>query len=133
MIGLMTSVGGFDYLMTRTRGADYIRSMMPTIDADKMMDYINGFPLWASAGWGLGVWGGVLGSILLLLRNKLAVPVFDLSLLGPISGLGYQLRHPADIAGATEGANAVMPYVIIAVALALFVYARRQATRTVLR
>lgn len=127
------SFGGFDYLMTRTRGADYIRSMMPTVDADRLMEYINGFPLWASAGWGLGVWGGVLGSILLLLRNKLAAPIFGLSLIGAISGLGYQLMHPVDIAGATEGANAFMPYVIIAVALALFIYARRQATRAVLR
>jgi hypothetical protein len=137
IVGILSLVwngfGGFDYLMTRTRGADYIRSMMPTVDADRLMDYINGFPLWASAGWGLGVWGGVLGSILLLLRNKLAAPVFGLSLLGALSGLGYQLMNPVDIAGATDGANAVMPYVIIAVAVLLFIYARRQANRGVLR
>lgn len=130
---LWNGFGGFDYFMTRTKGADYIRSVMPSIDADKMMEYINAFPIWASIGWGLGVWGGLLGSILLLARNKLAAPVFGLSFLGAILGLGYQLANPADVAGINEGGNAIMPYVIIAVAAALFVYARRQAARGVLR
>lgn len=130
---LWNGFGGFDYFMTRTKGADYIRSVMPSIDADKMMEYINDFPIWASIGWGLGVWGGVLGSILLLARNKLSVPLFGLSLIGAISGLGYQLVHPADVAGVNDGGNAVMPYVIIAVALALLVYSRQQAARGVLK
>lgn len=130
---LWNGFGGFDYFMTRTKGADYIRSVMPSIDADKMMEYINAFPIWASIGWGLGVWGGLLGSILLLARNKLAAPVFGLSFLGAILGLGYQLANPADVAGINEGGNAIMPYVIIAVAAALFVYARRQAAHGVLR
>lgn len=137
IVGILALVwngfGGFDYFMTRTKGADYIRSMMPTVDADKLMDYIDSFPIWASIGWGLGVWGGVVGSILLLARNKLAVPAFGLSLLGAVSGLGYQLAHPADIQGVNDGANAVMPYIIIAVALALFVYTRRQSSSGVLR
>ncbi|WP_037499354.1 hypothetical protein [Sphingomonas jaspsi] len=137
IVGLLALIwngfGAFDYVMTRTRGADYIRSMMPSIDADGMMAYINAFPIWVSVGWGLGVWGGLLGSILLLARNRLAVPILGLSFIGAIAGLGYQLMHPVDIAGANDGANAVMPYVIIGVALLLFVYARRQAARAVLR
>lgn len=130
---LWNGFGAFDYFMTRTKGADYIRSMMPTVDADKMMEYVNGFPVWASIGWGLGVWGGLLGSILLLARNRLAAPVFGLSLLGAIFGIGYQLASPAQIQGMDGGANAIIPYFIIAVAAALFVYARRQAAAGVLR
>ena len=48
-------------------------------------------------------------------------------------GLGYQLLRPAPVAGMHDGANAYMPYVIIAVALGLFLYARAQSARGVLR
>lgn len=130
---LWNAFGCYDYFMTRTQGAAYIKSMMPTVDADAMMAYINSFPIWAAAGWGLGVWSGIAGSILLLLRNRLAVPAFALSLLGAVVGLGYQIVHPADIAQMHEGAGGVMPYIIILIALALYLYARAMRTRGVLR
>lgn len=137
IVGVLATVwnlfGCYDYFMTRTQGAAYIKSMMPDVDADAVMAYVNSFPIWAAAGWGLGVWGGLAGSILLLMRNRLAVPAFGLSLLGAVLGLGYQIIHPASIGAMHEGANAVMPYVIIAIAVALFLYARSQKSKGVLR
>lgn len=130
---LWNGFGAFDYAMTRTKGADYIRSVMPTIDADKMMAYIDGFPIWASIGWGLGVWGALAGSILLLMRNRLAAPAFGVSLLGAVLGIGYQLATPADIAGMDQGFGAIVPYLVLAIAAALYVYARRQKASGVLR
>jgi len=125
--------GCYDYFMTRTKGAAYIESMMPGFDGAAFMAYINSFPIWASAGWGLGVWGGLLGSILLLMRHRSAVVVLGLSLLGAVVGIGYQLINPAPIAGVHDGANGIIPYVIIAIALALFVYARAMRAKGLLR
>ena len=125
--------GCFDYFMTRTRGAAYIESMMPTIDGAAMMAYIDSFPIWVSFAWALGVWGGLAGSILLLLRHRWAVVVLGLSLLGAVVGVGYQVANPVGIAEIAMGANAVMPYVIIGVALGLFVYARTMRIKGVLR
>jgi hypothetical protein len=130
---LWNAFGCYDYFMTRTQGADYIRTMMPTIDADAMMAYINSFPLWASTGWALGVWGGLAGSILLLMRNRWAVTAYGVSLIGAVIGLGYQLLNPAGIAGMDAGFNAVVPYLIIAIALGLFLYARAMQAKGVLR
>ena len=130
---LWNGFGAYDYLMTRTQGADYIRSMMPGADAEAMMAYVNGFPMWASIGWGLGVWGGLAGAALLLLRHRWAAPVLGLSMVGAILGLGYQIANPAAVAGMHEGMNGVMPYVIIIVAVLLFLYARSMRTRGVLR
>ena len=121
---LWNGFGAYDYLMTRTRGAAYVESMMPGTDGEALMNYINGFPLWASFGWGLGVWMGLAGSILLLMRHRLAVPALTLSFIGAVLGLGYQLLRPADIPDMHEGFNEVVPYLIIGVALALFLYAR---------
>ncbi len=43
-------------------------------------------PLWATAGYALGVWGGLIGVILLLLRKKLCLPFFYASFLGAVIG-----------------------------------------------
>ena len=130
---LWNGFGCVDYLMTRTRGAAWIESMMHTPDAEAIMAYINAFPAWAAAGWGFGVWGGLLGAILLLVRHRWAVPVFLVSLVGALVGLGYQIANPSGIGEMSEGVNVVMPYIIIAIALGLFVYARAMRIRGVLR
>ena len=130
---LWNAFGCYDYLMTRTRGAEYIHSMMPGLDAEAFMEYVNNFPIWASIGWGLGVWLGLAGSVLLLMKSKWAAPALLVSLIGAVMGIGYQLMRPADVAGMDGGVNMVMPYIILAVALGLFVYARMQAAKGLLR
>ena len=129
---LWNAFGCYDYFMTRTGGAAYIESMMPAIDGEAMMAYIDSFPVWASFGWGLGVWAGLAGSILLLLRHRLAVPVLLASLVGAVIGIGYQLAKPATIAGMDGGFNAIVPYLIIVIAGALFLYARAMRQKGVL-
>ena len=130
---LWNGFGAYDYFMTRTKGAAYVESMMPDADANAIMAYINSFPIYASFGWGLGVWGGLVGSILLLMRHRLAVPAFALSLIGAVVGLGYQLIRPPAIPAMHEGFNGVIPYLIIAIAAALFLYARSLKAKGVLR
>lgn len=136
IVGILSALwngfGCFDYFMTRTRGAAYIESMMPGADTTAIMDYINGFPLFASVGWALGVWGGLAGSILLLMRSRHASTALGLSLLGALVGLGWQLLNPIPLAEAHEGVNGMMPYIIMAVAALLFVYARAQRAKGVL-
>ena len=130
---LWNAFGCFDYFMTRTRGAAYIESMMPTIDGDAFIAYIDGFPIWVSFSWALGVWAGLAGSLLLLMRHRWAVPVLLASLVGAIVGIVYQIVNPVGIVEIAMGATALMPYVIIAIAIGLFVYARAMRIRGVLR
>jgi hypothetical protein len=129
---LWNAFGCYDYLMTRTKGAAYIDSMMHTDQGSAIMAYINGFPIWVSAAWGFGVWGGLAGSILLLMRGRHAVTAFALSMIGAIVGLGWQILNPSGIAEMSETVNRVIPYVIIAVAVALFLYARAQRAKGLL-
>ena len=77
---LWNAFGAYDYLMTRMRNMDYLNSMMPGGDATEMLSYVESFPLWAQIGWGMGVWFGLLGSLLLLARSRWAVTAFLLSL-----------------------------------------------------
>lgn len=131
---IWNAFGCYDYLMTRLRNTEYLKEMMPTVDPDAVLAWVDAFPIWAQFGWGLGVWGGLAGAILLLMRSRWAELAMGLSLAGALLGLGYQAIAAPPLEG-MEGstAAAVMPYVIIGVALVLFVYARAMRARGVLK
>lgn len=130
---LWNGFGAYDYLMTRMRNMDYLAGMMPNADPNAVLAWVDAFPIWAQFGWGLGVWGGLLGAILLLVRSRWAVPVLAASLVGAVLGLGYQIVAAPPLAGMDGAMNKLMPFVIILVALALFLYARAMRARGVLR
>jgi hypothetical protein len=130
---LWNAFGCYDYLMTRMRNTDYLASMMPTVDPNAMLAWVDAFPIWAQFGWGLGVWGGLAGGVLLLLRSRWAVWALGLSLVGAVLGLGYQIVAAPPLAGTEGPMNEAMPYVIIAVAVALFLYARAMEKKGVLK
>ena len=70
---------------------------------------------------------GLIGSVLLLMRHRWAVPALGLSFLGAVLGLGYQIfLAPPPPPPMNEGAMAMMPWVIIIIAAALFYYAHLQ-------
>ncbi|OFX06181.1 MAG: hypothetical protein A3E78_14845 [Alphaproteobacteria bacterium RIFCSPHIGHO2_12_FULL_63_12] len=75
---LWNSFGCFDYFMTMTKGDEWMTSAGMT---PEQIAFMHEAPAWMNAVWAIGVWGALLGSILLLLRNKLAVPVFGASLV----------------------------------------------------
>ena len=67
---LWNGYGAIDYLMTRMRNTDYYAAMMPGVDPDAVFAWIDSFPLWAQFGWGVGVWMGLAGALLLLMRHR---------------------------------------------------------------
>lgn len=137
IVGLFAIVwngfGAVDYSMTRARNTDYLESMMPGVDPQATLAWIDAFPFFAQLGWGLGVWGALAGSLLLLLRSRWAVTAFALSFVGMILSLGYQIVAAPPLPGAGGAMMDVMPYVLIAVGTFFLVYAWRQAKTGVLR
>ena len=125
---LWNAFGALDYLMTQTRNESYMGQFSP-----EQLEYFYGFPAWVVATWALAVWGGVLGSVLLLLRTRWAVPAFGVS-------LGCMLIttvHNYVLSNGLEVAGGVFPIVfsalIFVVAALLLVYARRMRDQGVLR
>ncbi|MDZ4738416.1 MAG: hypothetical protein SGJ03_00735 [Alphaproteobacteria bacterium] len=70
--------------------ADAFLSALPA----PQRDYVMGLPSWSTFTWGLGVLGGVGGSILLAMRNRLAVPAFALSLVGAVVNTMVYITNP---------------------------------------
>jgi predicted membrane channel-forming protein YqfA (hemolysin III family) len=83
--------------------------------------------------WAIGVWGGLVGAALLLMRSRYAVTAFGLSLIGAVVGLGYQLFMTQQPASMKTGAMAVMPWVIILICAFLFWYSWSAQKKALLR
>jgi hypothetical protein len=97
-----------------------------------MLAYMDTYPAWADALWAFGVWGGLLGSLLLLLRRRWAVPAFLVSLLGALVSfvMTSSRELPPELAELDQGA---IMYIVIAIAAFLLFYAARMRKAGVLR
>lgn len=128
---LWNCFGAYDYLMTRMRNTDYLSGL--GIDPNVILAWIDSFPMWAQAGWGLGVWGAMLGSVLLLMRSRYAVWAYAVSLFGMALSFGYQYMGSTMPEGMDAGMLAYMPIVIAVIGIAQFIYARSMQSKGVLR
>jgi len=89
--------------------------------------------MYAKIGWGLGVWGGLLGAILLLMRSRYAVWAFAVSMIGIVLSIGYQIAAAPPLAGADTSMDKVIPYVVIVIGLFLLWYSWSMEKKGVLR
>ena len=93
-------------------------------------EYFESFPFWAVAFWAFGVFGGVIGCLLLLLKNRRAFHVLLASVIGAIvSNLG-----PLFLLGGMEamGGASALAFAAPIVAAFLACYARAMCKQGVL-
>jgi hypothetical protein len=130
VVGLIwNGYGAFDYFMTMTKGDAYMQSAGMTAE---QIEHLNAMPFWMTAVWATGVWGAVLGTLLLLLRNKLAVPVFFASLAAFVTSVVYSVFvEPAPHGGAMSAW--IMHAVIFAGCVFFLWYSMRARKQGLLR
>ena len=122
---LWNAFGCFDYTMTATRNASYLEPY-----PQEMLDYWLAMPVWMWIVWAIGVFGGLLGSVALLMRRKLAVPLLAASFLAALVSMG--VSYSDKNAPRMEGME-YMSLVILGIALFLAAYAWWLSRRGVLR
>ncbi|MEP7223299.1 MAG: hypothetical protein ABI673_11615 [Novosphingobium sp.] len=122
--------GGVDYTMTKLRNLDYLtKAAGSRAEAERMLAVIDAFPVWATTLWALGVWGSVLGSVLLLVRSRHAVAAFFVSLVSAAASFAYQFA-----AGSMHvGKDWLMTVIILGAVVFFWWYARASAARGLLR
>jgi hypothetical protein len=125
---LWNCFGCYDYLMTNLKNQAYLAQFNPDILA-----YMDKLPAWTTGFWALGVWGGLAGAVLLLMRSRYAVWLYGVSLIGAVVGLGYQMFLTKMPAAMNEGAMRFMPWVIILIAAFQLWYAWNEEKKGVLR
>ena len=125
---LFNGFGCYDYLMTNLHNATYLERF----SADQIA-YMHSLPAWLTASWAIGVWGGLAGAVLLLMRSRYAVWALALSCIGAVVGLGYQLTMTTIPASMKQGMMGVMPWVIIVITIFLLWYSWSMEKKGVLR
>ena len=126
---LFNAIGVFDFVMSRAQGAAYLASAGLT---PVQIAHYMGMPVWMTLVWAIGVFGALGSSILLLLRNQSAFPVFVLSLAAFLVNLLY--TYVLTNGGSVMGPQMAVTSAVIAILLALFSgYSRWMAARHVLR
>jgi len=118
--------GCYDYLKSELSPASYFASMGMNAQSAA---YMARLPAWLIAFWALGVWGSLLGSLLLIARSRQAAGAFALSLLGlAVSQLTQAFwLHPP------QAAPLGLTLVIWSAVVFFLVYARSMAAKGVLR
>jgi len=125
--GLWSAIGVVSFVLTQMN-VEAVMSRFPP----QQREYFESFPLWAVAFWAIGVFGGVIGCLLLLLKNRLAFPVLLASVIGAIvynlGGL-FLLGGMEVMGGTSEMSLTVIP---IFFAAFLAYYARAMSKKGVL-
>lgn len=126
---LWNAFGAYDYAMTNLGDQAYLEGMGYPPEG---VAYLEAFPIWAHAGWAFGVWGAVVGSVLLLVRSRLAVAAFVVSIIGISATTLYEAGAdmPPELAELQPG---WFPVLLWGIAIFLLVYAIAMHRRGVLR
>ncbi len=124
---LWSSIGVISFMLTQMN-VEAVMSRFPP----QQREYFESFPLWAVAFWAIGVIGGVIGCLLLLLKNRLAFHVLLASVIGAIvSNLGgLFLLGGMEVMGGTSALGFTVFPIIFAAFLAY--YARAMSKKGVL-
>jgi len=129
IVGLLWSaMGAMDYVMTKMENEEYMAAFTP-----EQLEFFYGFPIWVNAAWAIAVWGGVIGTILLLLRKSSAVWVLLVSFLAMVvtAFQNYGLSNGMEVVG--DMFSLVFTALIFLVGLGLYLYSKAMHSKGVLK
>jgi hypothetical protein len=90
------------------------------------LEMMNNAPSWAMYVYAIAVFGGVLACILLLLRKKMAIAIFGISLIAILVLQGYWI-FAIDIVKIAGAQALIMPIIVIAIAIFEYYYSKGAA------
>ena len=112
--------GAADYVATQIEFAPYV-SQFP----GEWIAYFGAMPLWVDAAWAIGVWGGLLGAVLLLMRERGAVLALALAALALLAATVWLVFLSDPTMQSVTGPNGVIVMAgASAASVLLWVYAR---------
>ncbi|MFT5892359.1 MAG: hypothetical protein ACI9Y7_002469 [Dokdonia sp.] len=120
IIAIIWNIMGVGAFIGQSFVTDEAIALLPIDQAE----LLNNIPSWVVVIFGIAVFAGLLGSILLLMKKKLAVSIFMLSLLAVIIHQGYFFFTVDSIGiyGWVQGL--IMPVIVILIAMFLYMYSK---------
>lgn len=114
---LWNLLGAADYTLIHLRVTAYTAHMSPAL-----LGFIERLPYWVVAVWALGVWGSVVGCVLMLMRVRHAAIAYALSFAGAVGTLTWEYIHGAQ----QVGDNFVLMGALLLVAMLFQLWFSRQ-------
>ena len=118
-------MGVMSYLRQVYMTDDMMASMTP-----EQQELLANTPAWSTGLFAVAVFAGLLGSFLLLMRKKLATPVFLISLIAVLINMGYSFfaTNQTEVFGTIDGI--VMPIIVIIIAVFLYMYSKKSGEKS---
>jgi hypothetical protein len=120
---LWNLMGVMTYLMSVTMSPETLAAMP---EAERAL--YAAVPAWATSAYAIAVFAGTLGCIALLMRKAWATPVFVVSLVAVLTQMGWWMfmTPMLDVLGGTA---AIMPLLVVVIALYLVWFSRSATTK----
>jgi len=124
VIAFIWNIMGVLAYLSQAYMTDEAKQLLP--EAERAL-YDN-VPAWATAAFALAVFGGLLGSLSLLLRKKIANLLFTVSLVGIIVQMAYNffISNSMEVYGP---GGMIMPIMILVLGIFLFMYSKSATTK----
>ncbi len=120
---LWNGMGAMEYLRIELMTPEAIEAL-PELERS----FYESVPVWATAAFAFAVWGGLVGSLFLLLKRKWAKPAFLIS----FAGILVQLSHNYLVGDAMEvygPGGLVMPVMIVVIGAFLIWHTNQAITK----
>lgn len=126
IIALIWNMLGVGAYLAQTYMTDEALALLPEGD----QNFYNDLPAWVTGAFAIAVFAGFLGCIALLMRKKVAIMLFTLSLLGVLVQQFYSffIQDYVEI----TGTRIIGPILLIIIAFFLMWYAKAQKASGVL-
>ena len=124
---IWNAMGVFQYL-----ASTLLKDTMSEALTEEQLALMNNLPSWYNIVFAVAVFAGILGCLLLLMRKKLAVPIFLISMLAVIAQMGYWM-FATDVMDVYGTEAVIMPIVVIIVSIFLYFYSKSAASKGLLR
>lgn len=121
IIAVLWNAMGVNQYLQQAYNTDAFKAMYPD---EKVLEMALNTPSWVMGAFAIAVFGGALGSVFLLLRKKIAKPIFLVSLIAIV----IQMFYNVFMSGALDvyGLGAViMPIMIIGFAVFILWYTKK--------
>ena len=102
----------FDYVMSITQGESYYRASGMT---EQQIAYFSAVPFWAVLAWTASVWASLLGAGTMLLRRRIAMPLFLIS----VAGSFFYILYSFALSTGREAMGMMWPMPLLVTALTI--------------
>ncbi|WP_292043407.1 MULTISPECIES: hypothetical protein [unclassified Brevundimonas] len=124
---LWNGFGAFQWYRQVTRSDSYWGNLTM-----EQVQFIIAQPMWVEVAFGVGVWTGVLGALMLLLRRRLALNAFVASLIAILVNILF-MQVLSNARAVFGNGTLIAAIAVIAVAAASIVYAHFARKRGIIR